>query len=98
MCSCDVLVLWSRNLHKAGFVLLLSALIHNRFSTLSSNTNMIADVITHIHASPEYLAHREGIKKESACGKCIEMETQLKEALIELSSAQLLKFFRKAKI
>jgi hypothetical protein len=36
---------------------------------------MIADVIIHIHASPEYLAHREGIKKESACGKCVEMET-----------------------
>jgi bacterioferritin-associated ferredoxin len=49
---------------------------------------MIADVITHTHTSLEYLAHREGIKKESACGKCIEMETQLTEALIELSSAQ----------
>jgi hypothetical protein len=38
------------------------------------------------------LAHREGIHNESACEKCIEMETQLKEDLhvIELSSAQLI--------
>jgi hypothetical protein len=64
--------------------------IHNPFSTLLSNTNVIADVILHTHASPEYLAHREGIKKESACGKCIEMEMQLKEALIALNSAQLI--------
>jgi len=27
--------------------------------------------------SPEYLAHRDGINKESACEKCIEMESQL---------------------
>jgi len=47
-------------------------------------------VILPTHLSPEYLAHREGIKGESACGKCIEMETQLKEAVIELSSAQLI--------
>ena len=51
---------------------------------------MRADVIIDTHTSPEYLAHREGIKKESSCGKCIERETQLKEALIELSSAQLI--------
>jgi hypothetical protein len=51
---------------------------------------MTADVIIHTHASPEYLAHREVINKESACEKCTEMETQLKETLIELSSAQLI--------
>ena len=65
---------------KAGFVLLSSDLIHILFSTLS-NTNMIVAIIIHTHASTEYSAHREGIKKESTCGKCIEMETQLKEAL-----------------
>jgi hypothetical protein len=36
------------------------------------------------------MAHSEGINKESACEKCIETQTQLKETLIELSSAQLI--------
>ena len=40
--------------------------------------------------SPEYLAHDDGINKESACEKCIEMEAQFKESLTELSSAQLI--------
>ena len=51
---------------------------------------MTTDVIIHTHASREYLAHREGINKESACEKCIETETQLQETLIELISAQLI--------
>jgi len=51
---------------------------------------MTADIIIDTHASPEYLAHREGINKESACEKCTEMEKQLKETLTELSSAQLI--------
>jgi hypothetical protein len=36
------------------------------------------------------LAHTGGINKKSACEKCIQTETQLKETLIELSSAQLI--------
>ena len=51
------------------------------------------DIIIHIIISyhitdttPEYLAHRDRINKESACEKCKEMELQLKEALTELSS------------
>ena len=73
-------VLQPCNLCNAGFLLLSSDLRNNFFCTLLSNTNKIADVIFHTHTSPEYFKHRDGIKKESACGKCIEMETQLKKS------------------
>ena len=48
---------------------------------------MMDDIIIYIHiiisyhindTTPEYLAHRDRITKESACEKCIEMESQLK--------------------
>jgi len=90
VCNFDLLVLWPCSFRKAGFLLHSSDLIHNLFSTLSSSTNMTADVIIHAHASPEYFVQREGINKEFAREKCTEMETQPKETLTELSSAQLI--------
>jgi hypothetical protein len=46
----------------------------------------MADIIIYIiishditDTSPEYLAHKDGINKESVCEKCIEMQSQLQK-------------------
>jgi hypothetical protein len=48
----------------------------------------MADLIVDIDNSSAYSTHKEVISSKSVCGNCNEMEKQLKEVLIELSSAQ----------
>jgi len=45
---------------------------------------------THIENSEEILTNIERFLKDSGCEKCLDLETQLQEALRELSSAQLI--------
>jgi environmental stress-induced protein Ves len=50
----------------------------------------MADVKVQTNLISDNVAQMDDMNKESACKRCTEMETQLKETVTELSSAQLI--------
>lgn len=49
----------------------------------------MADIVVHVENSEDNLRNMEKFFKEPGCEKCLDLETQIQEALKELSSTQL---------
>jgi serine phosphatase RsbU (regulator of sigma subunit) len=49
----------------------------------------VSDLVVHVENSEDNLRNIEKLFKDYGCEKCLDLETQIQEALKELSSTQL---------